>query len=168
MPTTTTPAKKHQSRWHEIVADSSLRELPYKVETNHRGQIVLSAHRSDHSYVQGDIIELLYEHAGEGRPFPEFPLTTETVIRVPDVIWVTEDRRAEMDETGEPPAFAPEICIEVMSEDNDWEEMHEKRSLYLEAGAEEMWVVGEGGEVRFFADKEMERSDLVPEFPNHL
>ncbi len=168
MSTTTTPAQEHQKRWQKIVADPSLRELPYKVETNHRGQIVLSPHRSDHSYIQGDVIELLYEHAAEGRPFPEFPLTTEAGIRVPDVIWVTGDRRTEMEKTGEPPTLAPEICIEVMSANNEWEEMHEKRRLYRKVGADEVWVVDEEGHVRFFGEKEMNGSQIVPDFPEHL
>jgi hypothetical protein len=45
MPTTTTPAEEHQARWQEIVADPALRDIPYKVETNHRGQLVLSPAR---------------------------------------------------------------------------------------------------------------------------
>ena len=168
LPMSTTRAEKHQERWQEIVADPSLQELPYKVETNQRGQIVLSPHRPDHSYAQGDIIELLYEHEEEGRPFPEFPLTTEAGVRVPDVVWVTPERREEMDKAGDPPTLAPEICIEVMSENNDWDEMHSKRALYLEAGAEEVWVVTEEGAVRFFADEEMEASEVLPEFPEHV
>ncbi|MCS4119203.1 Uma2 family endonuclease [Salinibacter ruber] len=168
MPTTTAPAKEHQKRWQEIIADPNLRELPYKVETNTRGQIVLSPHRPDHSYAQGDVIELLYEHAEEGRPFPEFPITTEAGVRVPDVVWVTPGRREEMDKAGDPPTLAPEICVEVMSENNDWDEMDRKRGLYREAGAEEVWVVAEDGEVRFFGAEEMEESDLVPGFPEQV
>jgi Uma2 family endonuclease len=168
MPVTTAPAREHQKRWQEIVSDPNLRELPYKVETNTRGQIVLSPHRSDHSYTQGDIIELLYEHGVEGRPFPEFPITTEAGVRVPDVVWVTPGRREEMDKAGDPPTLAPEICVEVMSENNDWEEMDSKRALYLEAGAEEVWVVAEDGEVRFFGEEEIEASGLVPDFPGRV
>jgi Uma2 family endonuclease len=89
-------------------------------------------------------------------------------VRVPDVVWVTPGRREEMDKAGDPPTLAPEICVEVMSENNDWDEMHSKRALYLEAGAEEMWVVTEDGEVRFFGAEEMEESDLVPGFPEQV
>ena len=58
---------------------------------------------------------------------------------------------AEMQETGDPTTLAPEICVEVMSRSNDWEEMHDKRRLYREAGAEEVWIVTEENEIRFFA-----------------
>lgn len=168
MPTTTTPAKEHQERWREIVDDPLLSELPYKVETNHRGQIVLSPHKAGHSDFQGDIMELLISRAPKGRSRPEFPIATEKGTRVPDVVWVTDGRREEMRETGDPPTLAPEICIEVMSENNDWDEMHEKRELYLEAGAEEVWVVTEEGEIRFFGEEEMEASELIPEFPTEM
>jgi len=165
MPTAIPSATEHQKRWQEIVSDPQLRELPYTVETNHRGQIVLSPHRADHSYLQGDIIERLYEHAGDGRPFPEFPITTDEGVKVPDVVWVTAGRRKEVDETGDPPTLAPEICVEVMSEANDWDEMEAKIDLYREAGAEEVWVVEQDGTVRFFAADEQERSTLAPDFP---
>lgn len=168
MSATSTPAQEHQERWQEIVDDPLLSELPYKVETNQRGQIVLSPHKAHHSDQQGDVMTLLGEHAPEGRSRPEFPIATESGTRVPDVIWVTESRRVEMRETGDPPTLAPEICIEVMSDNNDWEEMHEKRELYLEAGAEEVWIVSEDGEVRFFGEEERESSGLVPKFPEQL
>ena len=108
------------------------------------------------------------KHAEEGRPFPEFPITTDEGVKVPDVVWVTARRRKEVDETGDPPTLAPEICVEVMSEANDWDEMEAKIDLYREAGAEEVWVVEQDGLVRFFADEELERSTLVPEFPTSL
>jgi Uma2 family endonuclease len=168
MPTATPSAKKHQERWQEIVSDPHLRELPYTVETNDRGQIVLSPHQADHSYLQGDIIGFLYEHATEGRPFPEFPITTAEGVKVPDVVWMTARRREEVDETGDPPTLAPEICVEVMSESNDWDEREAKIDLYREAGAEEVWVVEQDGRVRFFADEEVERSTVAPEFPTSL
>ena len=168
MPTTTTPTEEHQERWQEIVKDPLLSELPYKVETNRRGQIVLSPHSAEHSDRQGDIIALLSEHAGEGRARPEFPIAMPTGTKVADVIWVTAQRREEMKATGDPPTLAPEICVEIMSDSNDWEEMDEKRWLYREAGAEEVWIVGKDGSVRFFADDELERSGLVPDFPSSI
>ena len=55
-----------------------------------------------------------------------------------------------------------------MSDVNDWEEMHEKRALYREAGAEEVWIVDRDGQIHFFRDDEREHSDLAPEFPSSL
>ena len=168
MPTTTTRAKEHQKRWQEIVSDPALEDLPYKVETNHRSQIVLSPPKAARSDQQGDLIALLSDHVSGGKSRPEFPIATSGGTKVPDVVWVTTDRRQQMRETGDPPTLAPEICAEVMSESNDWAEMHEKRALYREAGAEEVWIVTEEGEVRFFKEEEMEESELASDFPDHL
>ena len=43
MPATATNAKRHQKHWDEVVRDPALQNLPYKVETNHRGQLLESA-----------------------------------------------------------------------------------------------------------------------------
>jgi Uma2 family endonuclease len=168
MPTAPPSAKKYQERWREIVSDPHLRELPYTVETNDRGQILLGPHQADHSYLQGDVIGLLYERAGEGRPFPEFPITTDEGVKVPGVVWMTARRREEVDGTGDPPTLAPEICAEGMSESNDWDEMKAKIDLYREAGAEEVWVVEQDGRIRFFTNEEMEESALVPDVPTSV
>jgi len=168
MPTTTRPAEERQERWQTIVDDPLLGELPYKVETNRRGQIVLSPHSAEHSDRQGDLIALLYERGGEGRARPEFPIVTPMGTKVADVIWVTAQRREEMKATGDPLTLAPEICVEIMSESNDWEEMDEERRFYREAGADEVWVVEPDGSVRVFADDELEHSELAPGFPSSM
>ena len=46
--------------------------------------------------------------------------------------------------------------------------MHDKRALYREAGAEEVWVVDAGGHVRFFGEQELDRSTIAPGFPGHV
>ena len=168
MPTTTTPAEKHQERWQKIVDDPLLSKLPYKVETNRRGQIVLSPPTTFHSRQQKRVMKRLDELLSSGEAFQEWPIATAGGTRQADVIWASDERLYEMDETGDPPTLAPEICVEIMSESNDLEEMDEKRRLYWEAGAEEVWVVAADGSVRFFADDELERSELAPDFPQSI
>lgn len=168
MPSTATREKNQQERWDEIVSDPLLSELPYKVETNSRGQLILSPHKAAHADAQGDIIALLAEYGEGGRARPEFPIVTRKGTKVVDVVWITADRREKMEETGDPPTLAPEVCIEVMSASNDWDEMKEKRTLYRDAGAEEVWVVSTEGEVRFFSDEELDGSTLIPDFPAQL
>ncbi|MCS3940471.1 Uma2 family endonuclease [Salinibacter ruber] len=170
---TTARAADHQERWHEIISDPGLRELPYTVETNHRGQIVLSPRKNRHSVAQEQIQGLLDEHAPNGLQPTEFAIATAGGVKVADVIWMSPGRWEHMQETGDPSTLAPEICVEVMPESNDWEsndwdEMHSKRTLYLEAGAEEVWVVTEEGAVRFFADEETKASGVLPGFPEHV
>lgn len=78
---------------------------------------------------------------------------------------MSQERRDEMRATGDPSTLAPELCVEIMSETNTEEEMQEKRALYLDIGAQEVWIVGEGGTIRFFDEDEIERSAIAPECP---
>ena len=64
---------------------------------------------------------------------------------------------------------APELCVEVMSPSNSWEEMRHKTLLYLAAGAREVWICDETGKVHFF-DGAGERTDsaLISGIPTQL
>lgn len=167
MPTTTTPAKEHQERWQEIVEDPLLSELPYKVETNHRGQIVLSPHENRHARRQKRIEKRLDALLQSGEAFQQWAIATAGGTKQADVIWASDDRLSKMEETGDPTTLAPEICIEVMSELNDWRRWRRKWAS-REAGAEEVWVIEQDDSVRFFGEDELERSGLMPDFPSSL
>ena len=165
MPTTLTP---QQAQWQEIVRDPALQNLPYKVETNARGQIVLSPHKNRHSRLQKALLTLLDRHAPTGNSFPEYALATPEGVKAPDVVWMSPKREQEMGETGDPTTLAPEICVEIMSSSNTMEEMTEKRALYREIGAAEVWIVDEDGQIRFFDDDEREASQIAPDCPNEV
>jgi len=160
-----TTATRHQKRWDEIVRDPALRDLPYKVETNERGQIILSPHQNRHSKQQKAVLDLLDELLAEGETYPEYALATSHGVKAPDVVWMSPEREEAMDATGDPSTLAPEICVEILSASNTEAEMAEKRRIYREAGAEEVWLVSEDGDIRFFADDELDRSRLAPEVP---
>jgi Uma2 family endonuclease len=130
--------ERYQTRWKEVLRDPALRDLPYTVETNERGQIVLSPHSARHADLQEAVQNLLRRHAPEGRQPPAYPIATPGGVKQVDVIWASADRLAEMRETVDPLILAPEICVEVLSEANAEAEMQEKRPLYLEAGAGEV------------------------------
>jgi len=168
MSTTTATARRQQERWREIVCDPALRDLPYKVETNAQGQIIVSPHKNTHSFLQEAVQNLLNKHAPEGFCPPEFAIVTPQGVKTPDVVWVSPDRRDEMEATGDPTTLAPELCVEVMSETNTEEEMQTKRTLYRDAGAEEVWIVAPDGTVRFFGADERGRSSIAPDFPTHI
>lgn len=165
MPTTLT---KQQEQWHEIVRDPRLRDLPYKIETNKRGQLLLSPQKNRHSDRQTRLFPLLQTHAPAGHISVEYALATPKDAKAPDVVWIRPARKREMEATGDPSTLAPEICVEVMSESNTEAEMQEKRALYREIGADEVWVVGEEGQIRFSADEELEASDIAPDCPDQI
>ena len=164
MPTVASRAEEHQERWVEVTADPSLRDLPYKVETNAQGQIILSPHKNRHSDLQTAVFHLLQQHAPDGHISVEYALATSRGVKAPDVVWMSVGRREEMRETGDPSTLAPEICVEITSASNTEDEMQEKRALYREIGAEEAWVVEEES-IRFFGEEERERSEIAPDCP---
>jgi len=165
MPTILT---RYQRRWTEIVNDPVLQDIPYKIETNERGQIVLSPHKNKHSKYQYALQKLLEAHAPEGIAPMEYAIATPNGVKSPDVVWMSPEREKEMDATGDPSTIAPEICVEVMSPTNTEAEMETKRSLYRETGAEEVWIVEEDGTIRFFTDDELDASQIAPECPNRI
>jgi len=165
-----TTATRHQKRWEEIVRDPALQDLPYKAETNERGQIILSPHSTRHARQQARILRLLNrilsgDHLEAGEAYPEYPVATPEGVKQPDAVWVSREREERMRATGEPPTLAPEICVEILSASNTDAEMVEKRRVYREAGADEVWLVSEDGDIRFYADDELDRSRLAPECP---
>jgi Uma2 family endonuclease len=168
MRATAPEAKRHQKHWDDIVRDPALRDLPYKVETNAQGQLVLNPHTAYHSRQQKALQTLLDRLLPEGEAFPEYPIATSEGVKQADVIWASRKRQQEMEETGDPPTQAPEICVEVMSDTNTDEERREKRRLYRDAGAEEVWIVDSEGHVRFFAEDELDQSSLAPGFPEQV
>lgn len=131
-------AEDHQARWQQVAEDPQLQDLPYQIETNEQGQIALSPRKNRHSVAQEQVQRLLEKWAPDGRSPTEFAIATPEGVKVAVVIWMSPARWDKMQETGDPTTLTPEICVEVMSETNTSEDMHEKRALYLAAGAEEI------------------------------
>ena len=68
----------------------------------------------------------------------------EIGVRVPDVVWASAEF---MHRHGAESEFraGPDLCVEVLSPTNTRAEIGEKIAAYLEAGAREVWVVGDDG-----------------------
>lgn len=155
--------------WQDVCDDPQLRNLPYKIELTHAGRIIMRPAKTLHSALQGAIQKLILQNLGDtGRILPECPVHTRDNVKVADVAWLSEARFAQVrDETA--CSVAPEICVEIMSASNTEKEMQEKCALYLEAGASEVWVCGEDGDLRFFDDAgQRQNSALIPGFPGQV
>ncbi len=135
--------------WQEVCADPTLRDLPYKIELNEWGNIVMSPASSRHGLLQGLIQDALRTLARGGVVFPECPIQTAKGIRVPDVVWASDGFLAQFAKASPFPK-APELCIEVMSPANSSREMDEKRELYFARGAQEVWLCNEQGALTFY------------------
>ncbi|MCI5118899.1 MAG: Uma2 family endonuclease [Candidatus Electrothrix sp. LOE1_4_5] len=54
-------------------------------------------------------------------------------------------------------AFAPVLCVEVLSPSNTLTEMHYKKGLYFEKGAQEFWICDQSDQMSFY-DRNGERN----------
>lgn len=153
--------------WSRILQDPRFEDLPYKVETNEHGQLILSPHKLRHSFQQGRFVELLRDHhARPGHCAVEFAIETPKGIKVPDVVWISEERCTTIPEDAEASPVVPDLVIEVLSPSNTRREMEDKRSLYIAGGAREVWTCDPEGRMTFYdANGEIPASALVPSFP---
>jgi Uma2 family endonuclease len=150
--------------WQDVLDDPSLQDLPYKIELDGKGRILMSPVTRFHALFQARFIELLMTLKPNGLRISECPVQTRLGVRVPDAAWISHERNAI--QTGNVFSVAPEICVEILSPSNTAVEMLEKSALYFEAGAVEVWTCDLQGNVKFFAPAgELERSVLVPNFP---
>lgn len=91
-------------------------------------------------------------------------------IKVPDVVWISKERFDRMPADAEASPRLPEIVVEVLSEGKpDEEVVVEKRQLYLDEGAEEMWACSRDGAMTFYDETgEHDASPLSPSFPKRI
>ena len=154
--------------WQEVCEHPSLKDLPFKIELNEYGEIVMSPVKVNHSAYQGEILRLLNKMLTKGRTLVECAISTRKGTKVADAAWASQQRFEQMRGQIESP-IAPEICVEVVSSGNTKREIREKQKLYFEKGAKEVWTCNEGGTMAFYnSNGQLEHSNLVPKFPDHI
>jgi len=145
-------------RWAELCNDPSLRDLPYKIELNAFGNIEMTPASNRHARLQAKIAQELARLLPGGDTLTESAIATDIGVRVPDVVWASTAFLAKHGDSTPFPE-APEICVEIRSPSNAPEEMELKKRAYLAAGAVEVWVVTEDGDLSIFdADGPREES----------
>jgi Uma2 family endonuclease len=155
-------------RWEEVCEHQQLQDLPFKIELNKWGQIVMSPVKIKHSFYQGRIQRLLESLLNTGEVMPECAIDTSDGVKVADVVWCSAERFDLIQEQISA-SIAPEICIEVKSTGNTLDEMEFKKKLYFAAQALEVWICNEQGEMAFFDQQsELAQSLLVPDFPKQI
>lgn len=155
--------------WNEIINNPSLRDLPFKIETNEYGQIVMSAATNKHGFLQSEIVFLFRTLAiNGGKSVTECSIETSKGVKVADVVWCSAEFITRNGyET--PYQEAPEVCVEIVSRSKSKREMTEKKRLYFERGAREVWLCYENGKVEFFNQKgETQTSEIFKQFPKQI
>jgi Uma2 family endonuclease len=151
--------------WQQVCEDKSLHNLPYKIELNKQGQVVMSPASVRHVFFQAEIMGLLRDSLPDGKVVPEFPIETREGIKVADVAWLTLEQ-SEAVKNNISSAFAAVICVEVLSPGNTSDEMMQKKTLYFAGGAEEFWICDLEGNMSFYQKSgQIALSNLVPDFP---
>ena len=157
--------------WDDVIADRSLRDLPYKIELDRHHKIIMSPAAYWHSDYQTEIATQLLKHMTGGRAPVECAIQTSEGVRVADVAWISKERRAPHKRATVLP-IAPEICVEILSPSNSREEMLKKMTLYYAKGAQEVWLCDEEGRMEVFtalsAPQPVPASALCPGFPRQL
>ncbi len=158
--------------WQEACEHPSLRNLPFKIELNEFGKIVMAPVRVNHSIYQAEIAHLMMLMCSDGKAMVECAIHTCMGTKAADVAWAARERFEQIRHEVEC-SIAPEVCVEVFVEvfspGNTAQEMREKQGLYFEAGAEEVWYCDEDGRLSFFdAEGPLATSRLFPEFPQNI
>lgn len=153
--------------WEEVCADPNLQELPYKVETDRFGRIVMSPTHNRHSINQSAVMSWLQRQRPDWVVAVEFAIETGGGVKVPDVIAMPPERHPTAGNDAACP-LAPDVCVEVLSRSNDPAEIAEKRGLLSAKGCMEFWVCALDGTMTFqdaAMGQSLGRSRLFPEFP---
>ncbi len=151
--------------WAEVVANPVLRDLPFKIELNEYGAIIMNPVKIGHSMYQSEISRLMGNMRRDGITLVECAIKTRKGTKAADVAWASL-AWAEMMQNETDASTAPEVCVEVVSMGNTRREMNTKKKLYFEKGAQEVWFCNEYGYVTFYnAQGPLTCSVLFPDFP---
>ena len=145
-------------------------DLPFPCETNARGQVIMTPVNYDHGNKVMRLDRILARIAPEWESGTELGIQTSDGVIAPDLILAGASYHASHKNREGYVTEAPEICVEVMSPSNSWQEMRDKMPLYFEVGALEVWIVDTEGRISFFGpgNQEQERSRLIPSAPTSV
>lgn len=152
--------------WAEICVNPVLRELPFKIQTDKWGHIVMSPATNEHGMYQAKIVALLSRLLDTGVIVTECSIQTQEGVKVADVAWASDDFISR-NRGDNPFREAPELCVEILSPSNSVLEMDEKKELYFAGGTREFWICDKNGNITFHKNTgEISRSELAGHFPN--
>ncbi len=135
--------------WQEVIENPFLQNLPFKIELNKWGKILMSPASNNHGRWQFEVGTLIKQKKQSGTIITECSIKTPDGVKVADVAWLS-DEFVEKYGFITPYDIAPEICVEIVSPSNSKEEMEEKIKLYLNQGAKEVWLCNQEGEISYY------------------
>jgi Uma2 family endonuclease len=155
------------ARWAELIADPQWEHWEGRIETDEYGNVIMMPPPAPiHGRAEVEIAVLLRQLLG-GVAITECPVSTAKGVKGADVAWMTSETYEEVKEEPCLPK-APPICVEVLSPSNSRREMKQKKGLYFQAGAVEVWFCDRKGKMTFFLSAEdagSGASQFCPAFP---
>ena len=147
-------------QWSDVLADPTLRDLPFKIELNAWGMIEMSPASTWHGRRQTRVIQYLTKKLTSGEIITEPAIQTAIGVRVPDVGWGSAQFiKSQADDS--PLQLAPELCVEVLSDSNSDAEMAAKRAAYFAAGAQEVWLVADDSSIVVYTKEGRQPSSII-------
>lgn len=147
--------------WANVINNPLLENLPFKIELNKWGKIIMSPASNNHGRLQYEVGSFIDKHTGNGKIIMECSIETSDGVKVADVAWASDEFIAKY-QFDTPYKKAPEICVEITSSSNSKGEIEEKTQLYLAREALEVWIVNNKGEMKYFTPEgELESSQAI-------
>jgi Uma2 family endonuclease len=136
-------------QWSEVIDNPYFKDLPFKIELNRYGKVEMTPASNKHGRLKSLIGTLLERKLKKGEALTKCSVQSTDGVKVADVAWCSKAFIKQYSyET--PYSHAPELCIEIVSPSNSKEEMNNKVQLYLQAGAEEVWIVWENSIIDYY------------------
>jgi len=158
--------------WAEVIESRFLEDLPFKIELNEWGQIVMTRRTNAQGLLTKNIGALLVDQNVLGKYLLNCSMQTAKNVKVADVVWMSPEfvaKHSENHELQTPMSHAPELCVEVVFPEDYPGATKEKRELYFEQGAHEVWFCSALGEMSFFGPSgEIPQSKIFPNFPSQV
>lgn len=121
--------------WADVINNPLLKDLPFKIELNKWGKILMSPASNNHGNLQFETgVRIRDSKKNHGKVITECSIQTSQDVKVADVAWASD---AFIQRFGfeTPYRQAPEICVEIVSPSNSQDEISEKIEPYLAKGA---------------------------------
>lgn len=133
------------ARWEALAQDET---TPDRFELTEFGELVLSPLPSNtHQWLSSLLGKLIVARWG-GLCIQEFAVLTDIGVRVPDLVWIPEDRMLYFRDAS-PAEVCPPLAVEVSSPGNRPGELQRKAEAYLRAGAREVLILELDGTMAF-------------------
>ena len=151
--------------WEDAIEHPSQRDLPFKIELNSDGNLVMSERSNQHGMLKARLAALFAALLPPGKVTMTVGIQTSDNVKDSDVAWLTCEHW-EVEQHAARCATAPAICVELVCKGNTSPDFIRKKALYFEAGAQEVWFCDLLGNMSFYTPAgQSATSPMCPDFP---